>query len=429
MIDISQAVVSLFHHLWSSVPSRSASTFIQLVTAVLVSHGHMSDALLSGICNRHWTSYYKWLRAGRWSYLAVARACVKLVVNNLPDDWIVFAIDDTTIYRKSKKAPRVGTLHEHGTKANRPTYVNGQCVVSLACVVQNMNLQCIALPILSCVARRVGNRNKLIAAQALFRSVRSVVAKKRVRVLMDAWYMRGRLVLYLLEEGMEVIGQVRRDTALFHPPKAPPKGKRGRKPKKGERVYLADVEQKRFQQIQMKLYGREVLVHYRSEELVARFLNYRLVRVVWSRLEDLETGEVGRTSIIICSSVARSPIEILSYYSERWSIEPMFNAIKNQWGFAKAWQQHCLSLSRWLSIISTSYFIPAFLLAFYPEQAKAVAFKAPWRREEEVTVSTVTAGLRLIIVGLGIEGQIRKTEEIRRMERCRESWWQYRKAA
>lgn len=429
MLDISQAIVSLLYHLWSSLPSRSASTFIQLVIAVLVSHGHMSDALLSGICIRHWTSYYKWLRAGRWSYLAVARACIKLVVDALPEEWIVLAIDDTTIYRKTKKAPRVGILHEHGTKANRPKYVNGQCIVSLACVVRNLNLQCIALPILSCVARRAGNRNKLIAAQALFRSVRSIVAKKNIRVLMDAWYMKGRLVLYLLEEGVEVIGQVRRDTALFHAPKTPPKGKRGRKPKKGERVYLADVDQKRFEQVQMKLYGREVLVHYRSAELVARFLRYRLVRVVWSRLEDLETGEVGKTSIIICSSVDRTPIEILSYYSERWSIEPMFNAIKNQWGFAKAWQQHCLSLSRWLSIISTAYFIPAFLLAFHPEQAESVAFKAPWRGRETATVSTVAAGLRLIIAGLDVEAQIRKTEEIKRMERSRESWWQYRQAA
>src|SRR3954470_7871425 len=47
-------------------------------------------------------------------------------------------------------------------------------------------------------------------------------------LLLDAWYMRGSLIRTALRLGHEVIGQVRRDTALFAlpPPRQP--GRRGR---------------------------------------------------------------------------------------------------------------------------------------------------------------------------------------------------------
>ena len=41
---------------------------------------------------------------------------------------------------------------------------------------------------------------------------------KDARLLIDAWFMRKSLILPLLEQRVRIIGQVRRDTALFLPP-------------------------------------------------------------------------------------------------------------------------------------------------------------------------------------------------------------------
>ncbi|MEF8759253.1 MAG: hypothetical protein V5B36_05870 [Candidatus Accumulibacter sp. UW25] len=54
-------------------------------------------------------------------------------------------------------------------------------------------------------------------------------------MLIDAWFMRSRLILPLFEQQVPIVGQVRRDTALFLPPEPEPK-RRGRKRKYGLRI-------------------------------------------------------------------------------------------------------------------------------------------------------------------------------------------------
>jgi len=45
--------------------------------------------------SRHWSSYYKWLQKGRWSWLALARQFTRLMIQVVQEDVIHLAIDDT----------------------------------------------------------------------------------------------------------------------------------------------------------------------------------------------------------------------------------------------------------------------------------------------------------------------------------------------
>ena len=56
-----------------------------------------------------------------------------------------------------------------------------------------------------------------------------------ITLLLDAWYMKRYLIVDVLTRDAIVIGQVRRDTALYEPP--PPRtGKPGRPRKYGDRI-------------------------------------------------------------------------------------------------------------------------------------------------------------------------------------------------
>jgi hypothetical protein len=81
------------------------------------------------------------------------------------------------------------------------------------------------VPLVTGLCRRSGNAGKLAMAKGL---LRAVSALGPVCLLLDAWYRRGSLIRTALRLGHEVIGQVRRDTALFAlpPPRQP--GRRGR---------------------------------------------------------------------------------------------------------------------------------------------------------------------------------------------------------
>ena len=168
----------------------------------------------------HWTSYYKWLQQGKWSWLALARQFVRLCLTIIKNDVVHLAIDDTLTLRTSSKAPGSQIHHQHGSKPNLANYVRGQCWVSLAMIGRRADKAPFALPLLSRLIPSVSNTGKLIAANTLIRAVYKLFQGLKVRVLVDSWYMRRTFIQSMLERGFEVIGQVRIDTRLYdEPPK------------------------------------------------------------------------------------------------------------------------------------------------------------------------------------------------------------------
>nr|MBP8202268.1 UDP-N-acetylglucosamine 2-epimerase [Nitrospira sp.] len=95
--------------------------------------------------------------------------------------------------------------------------------------------------------------------------------------------MRSTLILPLLEQQVRIIGQVRRDTALFLPPEPEPK-RRGRKRKYGRRIDAAVLEALPVQEMELMLYGTVQRIRVRSVLVVARFLKGLPVRAVWCEM-------------------------------------------------------------------------------------------------------------------------------------------------
>lgn len=59
------------------LPRRSQSTFIELLIGAMLSPaGFVTDAYLVVNMVNHWTSYYKWLQKGKWSWLSLVRRFV-----------------------------------------------------------------------------------------------------------------------------------------------------------------------------------------------------------------------------------------------------------------------------------------------------------------------------------------------------------------
>src|SRR5438309_7309517 len=87
-------------------------------------------------------------------------------------------------------------------------------------------------------AARYGNRLK--SARFLLRLLGRRLGQ--VRVLLDAWFMRGWLIRCTLADGHTVIGRVRRDLALYTLPRAPRRRRPGRPRKYGARLTPARVD-------------------------------------------------------------------------------------------------------------------------------------------------------------------------------------------
>jgi hypothetical protein len=392
--NIPQALFDAITFLAQALPKRSVPTWLELLFgAMLTQTGFVTEAWLAIKPRRHWTSYYKWLQKGRWSWVSLGLKTAQLALQQVAGQRCFLVIDDTLVFRCSRKAPESRIHHQHGQKANRPVYVRGQNWVSLALTL-TQGWRSLAVPVLSRLSRTTGNSGKLVAAKTLLRVVRPLLQERLATVLLDSWYMRKSLLLPAQRMGYQVIGQVRKDTALFRPP-PPHNGKRGRPRKYGAKLTpdvvaaLPVVSQRLF------LYSKWRTVHYRSAEVLAFFLNGQRVRAVWSQIEN-DDGSLRQPRLILSTERNLSVARILLAYSRRWSIEDLFNQLKNRWGWKDAWQQTRQVLHRWTQILSTSYALPQLLALQENSDVQALADLAPWRSNQPITAGRIRRGLERI---------------------------------
>jgi len=373
--------------LTKALPLRSVGTFIELlIGAMLTPQGFVTEAYLLLDMKNHWTSYYKWLQQGRWSWLALARQFTRLLLRLTPTTVIHLVIDDTLTLRASKKAPASQIHHQHGHKPNLARYVRGQCWVSLAAVV-GQGVRRVALPLLSRLIPSAGNTGKLTAAQTLMRAVGGLFCERKVRLLLDSWYMRKTLIQSQCKQGRHIIGQVRIDTRLYDEP-PPHLGKRGR-PRKYGRQYTAKriAHLKRFE-TRLWVYGKEQAVRYRSKIVKARFLDGQPVRAVWCELKD-KHGQWRKPALILCTDVSLSAEQVIESYSLRWNIEPMFQQLKQAWGLKEAWQQTRQTLHRWVHLTMIGYGLIQLLACYAQSSVQPLCQSIPWRRNSPITAGMI----------------------------------------
>ncbi len=379
-----------------ALPPRSVGTFIELlIGAMLTSTGFVTDAYLLLNMSRHWNSYYKWLENGRWSWLALARQFARLTRDTVKEDVVHLAIDDTLTLRASKKAPGSKIHHQHGNKPNLAQYVQGQCWVSLAWVVKRKDKGNVALPILSRLIPSTSNTGKLIAANTLIRAVHQLFKGMKVRVLVDSWYMRRLFINSMQQRGFDVVGQVRIDTRLYDVPVTKKAGQRGRPRKYGDKYTPKRIAHLKRTEVTLPLYGKKQDVRYRSKILKARFLDGRLVRVVWCELKS-DKGEWKKASLLLSTDITLTAEQVIESYGERWAIESMFNQLKLSWGMKEAWQQTRQTLHRWVHITMTGYGLVQLLGYLNSETVMALCNHSPWRRGSPTTAGQIRKGLAMI---------------------------------
>jgi DDE superfamily endonuclease len=203
----------LIGHIAAAVPRRARITVTELlIGAAATRGGHVTDAILAAGLSRSWTTYYWLLQRGRWTWLAVWQAllsALKMLFD--PPVWHV-VLDDTLVERMSARAPGSLIHYNHTAKPNRPRFLRGQGWLCRAAVVEHEG-KVGAVPLMLRLVRRGPNRGKLKSAGFLLRLLGNRLG--RVRVLLDAWFMRAWLIERTLAASHTVIGRVRRDLALY----------------------------------------------------------------------------------------------------------------------------------------------------------------------------------------------------------------------
>ena len=388
-----------------AVPPRSRRTFVELLIGCMLNPEGWVTRAIGAICREaHWTTYYKLIERAHVSVADLSIRLLQLVQRVFPAELVNLIIDDTLVPRTAKTGPGIGVKHDHARKANRPTFLNSQCWVTLALVVRVRLGSALTVPIRSWLVEESGQRGKLWVARQLIDSVRGQV--KDARLLIDAWFMRKSLILPLLEQRVRIIGQVRRDTALFLPPEPEPK-RRGRKRKYGQRIDAALLDALPMTEMELTLYGKSQRVRLRSVIAIARFLKGLPVRVVWCEMHQ-DDATWSRPRLILATETGLSAQEVVEIYVERWGIEPLFHNLKRWWGVTNLWQQSKQALELWMQIRSMAYALMQ-LLASKLWGAFTLMDIAPWRKGAMITAGLFRQWMRIQFIGLRVRNDFDPT--------------------
>ena len=400
-LTVPPILATLIGRIGAAVPARVRTTFLELLIGTAATKGgHVTDAILAIGLPRAWTTYYWLLEYGRWSWLHVWQVLPGVLTTLFaPAVWHVI-VDDTVVERISTRAPGSVIHHNHHAKPNRPPFVRGQGWLCLAAVVER-GWQVGAVPLMLRLVRRGTNRGKLKSARFLLRLLGQRLGQ--VRVLLDAWFMRGWLITRTLADGHTVIGCVRRDLALYKVPRPPRQPRRGRTRKYGARLTPDKVEALPAQRSAGILYGKLAVVRYRSCRVAARFLKGRVVRAVWVELERPEQPDKPRQQrLLICTDPNLPALDVITAYAKRWAVEPLFKDMKHGWGLKEAWQRSRQGLMRWVTVRAVGYALSQMLAYTNPARLEGLARSAPWRPPGTQTAGVIQAGIARILRELGL---------------------------
>jgi DDE superfamily endonuclease len=384
-----------------AVPARARTTFLELLLgAAATKSGHVTDTILTSGASRSWTTYFWFLERGRWSWLQVWDALLGLLPSVFtPAVWHV-VLDDSLVERVSTRAPGSMVHHNHTAKPNRPRFLRGQGWLCLAAVLER-DFKVGAVPLMLRLVRRGANRGKLKSARFLLRLLGRRLGQ--VRVLLDAWFMRGWLIQCALADGHTVIGRVRRDLALYTVPRSPRRRRPGRPRKYGERLTPARVAALPVHRSARILYGQMEVVRWRSCRVAARFLHGRVVRAVWMELERPDRRDrPPEQRLLLCTDPDLPAPEIITAYAKRWAVEPLFKDMKHGWGLKDAWQRSRQGLMRWVTLLGVGYALTQMLAYSDPARLDGLAEPAPWRPQGTQTAGVIQAGIGRILRAVGL---------------------------
>jgi DDE superfamily endonuclease len=398
-----------------STPEPARATLAELlIGAMLGGGGHVTRAILALTPRLGWQAYHWMLERGRFRLLGLVAALCGVVRRETRGPRRFAIIDDTLAPRCSAKAPGAAVRFDHGHKRNRPAFLLCQAFVTLAAVVPCRDRPR-AVPIVTGLCRRAGHAGKIALAKGLLRAVGDRLGP--LCLLLDAWYMRASLIRAALRRGHAVVGQVRRDTALFElpPPRAP--GTRGRPRLYGERIDAAAVARLPASCHRIAGYGGRV-ARLRHVLCRPRFLRGVVVRAVWCELQK-RGGGWAKQRLLLSTDPAMSAVAIAEAYANRWTVEPLFAALKLSDGVGAMWRRGRTALLRWLHLVQIGRALLVLLTAKAEPQTLALVRVGGWRQAATLTPGLVKEALarrfrdceafRLIPATRGKSGPVRDT--------------------
>jgi hypothetical protein len=197
-----------------------------------------------------------------------------------------------------------------------------------------------------------------------------------------------------------IVTRLRLDASLYDPAGKQPAGKRGRKPKKGERQRSLEQRARdgrtRWKTERVSWYrGQQATIQYVTGEALWHTPGSDPVPIRWLlvRYFDERAKTYSKPAALLCSDTNVEPMLILAWFLRRWSIEVTFEEMRACLGFETQRQWADKAILRTTPVLFGLFSLVTLLAhRLYPKELPVQ--KASWYKKEQATFSDALRAVR-----------------------------------
>jgi hypothetical protein len=337
----------------------------------------------------------------RWSPDDLGIAAARLVISLLVPDGepVEVLIDDTLLRRPGKKVWAASWFHDGSAQGPAKTGYGNNWVVLAVRVRLPMISRPVAVPAMAkLVIKGTSSASRLWLARRMVTRLARELPGRRISVTADSAYA-GR-ELKQLPDGVTWTTRLRANAALHALPPART-GKRGRPPKKGDRLpSLAKIAAAAaFSQVTVTRYGKtETIAIHAFTCLWYSVAGTAPVTVILIR----DKSETGCDLALVTTETALDSARVIERYAARWAIEVAIEDAKQLFGTGQARNRTARAVERTIPFMLACQAITVCWYAtagHHPADAEARRLNAPWyTAKTEPSTADMTAKLRRVII-------------------------------
>jgi DDE superfamily endonuclease len=384
---------------------RGFRRFAEWITAMAlnVEEHTITQSVLALELPGAWKALESFAEYGSWHADYVTRALTRLIGSAPGAIWYgyrVWLVDDTKVHRCSPHVWGTCTFHEYTARCpNRASTVRAHNWVVLGGLLHEPDKPGWFLPISGRLYFRQSQlpvgldgmvvfRTKCELAVALFREQARIIPGKHLAIFDGGYALRSVVrPLILPEDGgprVDFLTRLRRDAQLFAlPPEQRPEGKRGPKPKWGQRLEPPRRGGKWKAKWQIGIafvYGRKRRIRWKEVVCLWHVLGHEVpVKAIVASVEGYK-----KRFTLVTSAVELTGLQTVELFAARFRQEDGFRDLKQRlgWEECRAWTQNPIertSQAQWVTMSLLR------LLQFRLEAAGEVDwwFRPPWNKDKD----------------------------------------------
>jgi hypothetical protein len=356
------------------------------------------------------SKYHRILNSLDWSPKRGSEILLKMLLKMVGKERPVILIDETLERRKGKKIRAKG-YYRDAVRSSKSQVVNTMGLKWLVMALSfrfNFAKRAFALPFFTVLepseksTKKQEKPHKTTLDWSIQMVMQLVRFAPRVPFILvgDGAFACAKLAWTCFKYNIALVSRLKMNARIYALPEETPAGKRGRKPKKGQRLIsfkeMLKMEDLPWEEVEIAGYdGKKKKIKYLTNTSMWGADGFCPIAIRWVLVKD-PTGDMDPLPLM-STDVNLTAIKIIELYVDRWGLEVTFLEAREHLGIETQKQWSDKAIERTTPILMSLYTIVCLIGHRLNEETPLITEKAAWYDKKTITFSDLLKSVRVIL--------------------------------